>query len=44
MLDGLYRPLAGDDARVAYWVRHVRHGVLLTQVSSAAVIGWMGWL
>jgi diguanylate cyclase (GGDEF)-like protein len=40
VLDGLYRPLAGDDARVAYWVRHVRHGVLLTQVSSAAVIGY----
>ena len=28
---GLYRPLAGDDDRVAYWVRHVRNGVLLTE-------------
>ena len=27
--DGLYRPLAEDDDRVAYWVRHVRYGVLL---------------
>jgi diguanylate cyclase (GGDEF)-like protein len=34
---GLYRPLAGDDDRVAYWVRHVRHGVLLSQVSAFAV-------
>jgi diguanylate cyclase (GGDEF)-like protein len=36
--DGLYRPLAGDDDRVAYWVRHVRHGILLTEVSAAAVV------
>ena len=27
---GLYRPLAEDDDRAAYWVRHVRNGVLLT--------------
>jgi diguanylate cyclase (GGDEF)-like protein len=35
---GLYRPLAGDDDRVAYWVRHVRYGVLLTEVAAAAVL------
>jgi diguanylate cyclase (GGDEF)-like protein len=35
---GLYRPLAGDDARVSYWVRHVRSGVLLTELSAAAVV------
>ena len=38
---GLYRPLAGDDARVAYWIRHVRIGVLLSEVSAAAVIGYV---
>jgi diguanylate cyclase (GGDEF)-like protein len=37
---GLYRPLAGDDARVAYWVRHVRNGVLLTEVAAWAVVGY----
>jgi diguanylate cyclase (GGDEF)-like protein len=35
---GLYRPLAGDDDRVAYWVRHVRLGVLLSELSAVAVI------
>jgi diguanylate cyclase (GGDEF)-like protein len=35
---GLYRPLAGDDARVAYWIRHVRNGVLLTEISAVAVV------
>jgi diguanylate cyclase (GGDEF)-like protein len=35
---GLYRPLAGDDARVAYWIRHVRNGVLLTEISALAVV------
>ncbi|MCW2636194.1 MAG: diguanylate cyclase [Blastococcus sp.] len=35
---GLYRPLAGDDARVAYWTRHVRNGVLLSEISAFAVI------
>jgi diguanylate cyclase (GGDEF)-like protein len=35
---GLYRPLAGDDDRVAYWVRHVRNGVLLSEVAAACVI------
>ncbi|WP_346622770.1 GGDEF domain-containing protein [Blastococcus montanus] len=35
--NGLYRPLAGDDARVTYWVRHVRIGVLLTELAALAV-------
>ncbi|TFV79278.1 GGDEF domain-containing protein [Blastococcus sp. CT_GayMR19] len=35
---GLYRPLAGDDDRVAHWVRHVRNGVLLTEVAALSVI------
>jgi diguanylate cyclase (GGDEF)-like protein len=39
--DGLYRRLAEDDDRVAYWVRHVRYGVLLSEVSAAAVIGYV---
>jgi diguanylate cyclase (GGDEF)-like protein len=38
LLGGLYRPLAGDDDRVAYWVRHVRHGVVLTEVAAVAVL------
>src|SRR3954465_7649028 len=38
---GLYRPLAGDDARVAYWIRHVRIGVLLSEISAAAVVGYV---
>ena len=37
---GLYRPLAEDDDRAAYWVRHVRHGVLLSQVSAWAVVAY----
>ncbi|SDC88450.1 diguanylate cyclase (GGDEF) domain-containing protein [Geodermatophilus telluris] len=32
LVTGLLRPLAGDDERVEYWVRHVRTGVLLTQL------------
>ena len=35
---GLYRPLAGDDDRVAYWVRHVRYGIVLTEVAAVAVV------
>jgi diguanylate cyclase (GGDEF)-like protein len=35
---GLYRPLAGDDDRVAYWIRHVRNGVLLSEISALAVV------
>jgi diguanylate cyclase (GGDEF)-like protein len=36
----LYRQLAADDDRAAYWVRHVRLGVWLTEVSALAVIGY----
>jgi diguanylate cyclase (GGDEF)-like protein len=39
--DGLYRRLAEDDDRVAYWVRHVRYGVLLSEVSAATVFGYV---
>jgi diguanylate cyclase (GGDEF)-like protein len=35
---GLYRTLAEDDDRAAYWVRHVRHGVLLSELSALAVL------
>ena len=28
--DGLYRPLAGDDDRVGYWLGHVGIGVLVS--------------
>ncbi len=35
---GLYRPLAEDEGRVAYWVRHVRYGVLLSEISAVAVL------
>jgi diguanylate cyclase (GGDEF)-like protein len=38
--NGLYRPLAGDDDRVAYWIRHVRSGVVLSEVAAAAVLGY----
>jgi diguanylate cyclase (GGDEF)-like protein len=41
LLAGLYRPLAGDDARVAYWVRHVRIGVLVSESSALAVIAYV---
>jgi diguanylate cyclase (GGDEF)-like protein len=41
VLAGLYRPLAEDDARVAYWIRHVRNGVLLSEVSAFAVVGYV---
>jgi diguanylate cyclase (GGDEF)-like protein len=37
---GLYRPLAGDDDRVAYWIRHVRSGVVLSEVAAGAVLGY----
>ncbi|MGY1682647.1 diguanylate cyclase domain-containing protein [Geodermatophilus sp. SYSU D01176] len=36
----LYRQLADDDDRAAYWVRHVRLGVGLTEVAALAVIGY----
>ena len=36
---GLDRPLAGDDDRVADWIRHVRTGVLLSEVAAWSVVG-----
>jgi diguanylate cyclase (GGDEF)-like protein len=36
--DGLYRPLAGDDARVDYWVRHVRNGVILSEIAAVTSV------
>ena len=38
---GLFRPLAGDDARVAYWLGHVRIGVLVSEVASLSVVGYV---
>jgi diguanylate cyclase (GGDEF)-like protein len=38
---GLYRPLAEDDTRAAYWVRHVRIGVLLNEVAALTVVGYV---
>jgi diguanylate cyclase (GGDEF)-like protein len=38
---GLYRPLAGDDDRVAYWIRHVRNGILLSEVAAWSVVGYV---
>jgi diguanylate cyclase (GGDEF)-like protein len=35
---GLYRPLAGDDDRVAYWIRHVRSGVVHSEIAAVAVL------
>jgi diguanylate cyclase (GGDEF)-like protein len=35
---GLVRTLAEDDDRVAYWVRHVRYGVLLSEIAGLAVL------
>jgi diguanylate cyclase (GGDEF)-like protein len=40
LLSGLVRPLAEDDDRVAFWVRHVRHGIVLTEVASVAVVAY----
>lgn len=39
-LSGLYRPLATDDGRVAFWVRHVRMGVLVTELTALVSIGY----
>jgi diguanylate cyclase (GGDEF)-like protein len=36
--DGLFRPLAEDDDRVAYLIRHVRYGIVLSQLSAVAVL------
>jgi diguanylate cyclase (GGDEF)-like protein len=37
----LYRRLADDDDRAAYWVRHVRLGVVLTEFAALAVIAYV---
>ena len=37
---GLYRPLAEDETRAAYWVRHVRIGVLLSEVAALVVVAY----
>ncbi|TFV89363.1 GGDEF domain-containing protein [Blastococcus sp. CT_GayMR20] len=39
--DGLYRPLAGDDDRVAYWLGHVRIGVIVSEVACWSVVGYV---
>jgi diguanylate cyclase (GGDEF)-like protein len=38
---GLYRPLASDVDRARYFVRHVRHGVWLSEVSACAALGYI---
>ncbi|SNR66465.1 diguanylate cyclase (GGDEF) domain-containing protein [Blastococcus mobilis] len=38
---GLSRPLAEDGDRVAYWIRHVRIGVLLSEVAALTVVGYV---
>ncbi|WP_155858711.1 GGDEF domain-containing protein [Candidatus Blastococcus massiliensis] len=35
---GLFRPLAEDDDRVAYLVRHIRYGIVLSELSALAVL------
>jgi diguanylate cyclase (GGDEF)-like protein len=35
---GLCRPLADDDDRAAYWVRHVKYGILQTEIAAAAIL------
>jgi diguanylate cyclase (GGDEF)-like protein len=37
LVAGLCRTLAEDDERAAYWVRHVRHGVVLSEIAATAV-------
>jgi len=38
---GLYRQLAEDDDRAAYWVRHARIGVWLSEVAGLAALGYV---
>ena len=38
---GLYRRLAEDDDRAAYWVRHIRIGVLLSEIAAFAALGYL---
>lgn len=40
LVSGLWRPLAADERRAEYWVRHVRIGVLLSEVAAWAVVGY----
>ncbi|PWW24949.1 diguanylate cyclase (GGDEF)-like protein [Geodermatophilus normandii] len=35
---GLYRPLAEDDERARFWVRHVHTGVLLSEIAGLACL------
>jgi diguanylate cyclase (GGDEF)-like protein len=37
----VYRRLAEDDDRAAYWVRHVRIGVLLSETGAGAALGYL---
>ncbi|MGY1695352.1 MULTISPECIES: diguanylate cyclase domain-containing protein [unclassified Geodermatophilus] len=37
---GLYRPLAEDEERARYWIRHVRSGVLLSEVAGLASLAY----
>ena len=36
-----YRRLAEDDDRAAYWVRHVRIGVLLSEIAAVGALGYL---
>jgi diguanylate cyclase (GGDEF)-like protein len=38
---GLYRTLAEDDDRAAYWLGHVRIGILVSEVASWSVVGYV---
>jgi diguanylate cyclase (GGDEF)-like protein len=38
LFGGLVRPLAEDDDRVGYWIRHVRYGIVVTEVAAVAVL------
>lgn len=38
---GLLRPLAADEARAAFWTRHVRVGVAQTEVTACVVIAYV---
>ena len=38
---GLCRTLAEDDERAAYWVRHVRHGVVLSELSVLTTVAYV---
>ncbi|MCA0143759.1 diguanylate cyclase [Blastococcus sp. LR1] len=40
VLTGLFRPLATDEDRAAYWERHVRLGIVISEISAIAVVGY----